>query len=69
MSQKQMILRHLKEYPGIDPMTAWEKYGIYRLGARIFDLRADGYNIVTNKKQVPNRYGDMCEVAEYRFIE
>lgn len=69
MSQKQRILRHLKRYAGIDPLTAWERCGVYRLGARIFDLRQDGYKILTSEKKVVNRFGEECKVAYYRLVK
>lgn len=47
MTQKSVLLEHLKRYGSIEPLTALREYGIYRLGARIADLRDDGYNIVT----------------------
>lgn len=47
MTQKSVLLEHLKRYGSIEPLTALREYGIYRLGARIADLRSDGYNIVT----------------------
>ena len=48
-SQTISILNHLKKAP-ITPLEALEKYGCFRLGARIFDLKQEGYNI--NKKMV-----------------
>jgi Helix-turn-helix domain len=46
-SQCKMILAHLKEHGSIMPLQALNLYGIYRLGARIFDLRKDEHNIDT----------------------
>lgn len=47
MTQQQMILEHLKAYGSIDPAEAFNRLGIYRLGARIFDLRQEGHPIET----------------------
>lgn len=47
LTQKKVILAHLKRFGSIEPLTALREYGCYRLGARIADLRSDGYNIVT----------------------
>lgn len=46
-TQKSVLLKHLKEFGSIEPLTALREYGIYRLGARIADLRSEGYNIIT----------------------
>lgn len=47
VTQKSVLLDHLKKFGSIEPLTALREYGIYRLGARISDLRNDGYNIIT----------------------
>ena len=46
-TQKSVLLAHLKRFGSIEPITALREYGIYRLGARIADLRHDGHNIIT----------------------
>ena len=45
MTQNEMILRHLKAYGKIDPMTALKLCGCFRLSQRIKELENDGYNI------------------------
>lgn len=47
-SQKQAVLSHLKEYGSITPLEALKLYGCLRLGARISDLRDEGYEITTD---------------------
>ena len=69
MTQKQRILSHLKRYAGITPLTAYEKYGVQRLAARISNLRDEGYKIITVSREVTNRYGEKCRVAEYRLVK
>lgn len=46
-TQKTVILDHLKRFGSIEPLTALREYDIYRLGARIGDLRAEGHDIIT----------------------
>lgn len=46
-TQKAAIPGHLKRFGSIEPLTALRDYGCYRLGARISDLRHDGYEIET----------------------
>ena len=42
-SQKEKILEHLMSGRPITPLEALNLYGSFRLGARIADIRADGY--------------------------
>jgi hypothetical protein len=44
-TQKEAILRHLQSGKTITPLEALNLYGCYRLGARIWDLRNEGYVI------------------------
>jgi len=50
MSQNIQILNHLKRGP-ITPMQALDRYGCFRLAARIADLRAQGHTILTEYVQ------------------
>lgn len=45
MSQKKMILDDLLQGRMITPIEALKKYGCFRLGGRIHELRIDGYDI------------------------
>lgn len=45
MSQKQQVLQHLRAGEHLTPLEAIGLYGIYRLAARIFELRAEGHDI------------------------
>lgn len=65
-TQNDRILAALQEGP-LDPLTAWIEHGVYRLGARIFDLREAGHVILKRTKVVTNRYGELCRVAEYHL--
>ena len=47
-SQCDDILRHLQSGRSITPLEALEKYGCFRLGGRIYDLKQRGHNIVTD---------------------
>ena len=64
MSQCQRLLHRLKTGP-INPMQAWQELGIYRLAARISDLKNDGHDIKKTMTVVINRYGEACKVASY----
>lgn len=45
------------------------EYGCYRLGARIFDLKNQGYEITGAIECVKNRYGETCHIKRYRLEE
>jgi len=67
MTQKQMILQHMKETGSITPGTALEEYGCFRLAARIADLKDDGVEIRTEIEKRKNRYGKTVRYARYRL--
>lgn len=48
MTQSERILNHLVRRP-LNPIEAIKRYGVYRLAARICDLRRDGYDIATER--------------------
>ena len=65
-TQKQFILQHLKQFGSIEPLTALREYGCYRLGAVIFNLRAEGYNIVTERVEAKSKItGRPVQFAKY----
>lgn len=68
-TQTARLLDYLHRYRTITPMEAWEKLGIYRLGARIHDLKKAGYDIESGRVMITNRYGEPCIVAKYKLME
>ena len=44
-TQEQAILAHLEQGLAITPLEALAKYGCFRLGARVWDLRMKGWDI------------------------
>jgi hypothetical protein len=63
-SQNAAILNHLKKVGPITPMEALEKYGCFRLAARIYDLRMLGHDISMIKIPV----GKNKQVARYTLV-
>ena len=45
MTQCEQVLRHLKDEGSITQREAARRYEIYRLAARIYDLRRQGHQI------------------------
>lgn len=50
-NQTAEILSHLKKNGSIEPMDALAQFGSFRLAARIYDLRTQGYQIETVRVQ------------------
>ena len=67
MTQVNRILSHLEEYGSITAAEAMSEYGIYRLAARISDLRRIGVNIISETEKVKNKFGETCHVKRYRL--
>jgi hypothetical protein len=64
LSKKDKVLEHLKLFGEITPLEAWQLYGCYRLGARIWDLRQQGEPIAP--AEIEERNGS--KVAVYKYI-
>ena len=65
MTQCERILRHLQDYGSITQAEAVTEYGCYRLGARIWDLKAKGVPIKSETVTGKNRYGERTCFARY----
>ena len=66
--QNERLLAYLQEHGSIGPFESWKEIGIYRLGARIWDLKQQGHRIVRELEKVPNQFGETCRVARYRLV-
>lgn len=64
-TQAAKILRHLEAFGGITALEALGEYGIMRLGARIWELKAAGYDIKTELVGGTNRFGEPVHYARY----
>jgi hypothetical protein len=52
MSQNDQILAALKNGP-LTPMDALARYGVFRLAARVGELRERGYPVAVEKHKTP----------------
>ena len=59
-SQTNLLLNDLLVGDRITPIDALNRYGCFRLSARINDLRKEGFNILTNTIEVNKK-----RVAQY----
>lgn len=55
--------------PRLLPSTAVTEYGCYRLGARIWDLKAQGVPIKSETVTGKNRYGERTCFARYSLVK
>jgi hypothetical protein len=62
-TQTDQILAHLKNGGTLTPLEALDKFGCFRLGARIWDLKREGHDIQTEFVSV----GSQKKVARYRM--
>lgn len=69
MTQCDMILRFMQENGSITQAEAVTEFGCYRLGARIWDLKARGHAIKSDKVTRKNRWGKSVSFARYTLIE
>lgn len=45
MNQSEAILSHLRSGKSLTPLEALDLFGCFRLGARVYDLKAQGHDI------------------------
>ena len=69
ITQNAMIRLHLESGKTLTSLEAVDFFGITRLAARISDLKKDGLPIISEMKDVRNRFGTACRVAEYKLIQ
>lgn len=62
---KVALLAHMREHGSITSMEAFEKYGVTRLSACIFDLRKMGYDIETQRIETTTRFGETTQYGRY----
>ena len=61
MSQNKQIADYLNKGKKLTTLDALNKFGCFRLAARIADLRNEGMNIVTNTIKLENKK----QIAQY----
>lgn len=64
-SQCARILAYLKDGNSLTPTEALRMFGCFRLGARVFDLKEQGYPILSERITVPTADGGSARVARY----
>lgn len=61
-SQVDTVLRHLQHVGPLTPLEALKLYGVFRLAARVKELRERGYNVTTETGKANGKH-----FARYRL--
>jgi hypothetical protein len=65
MTQNEEVLEWLKEFGNISSREAVYELNIFRLSARILDLKEMGHNITSEPETYTNRKGKKSTYARY----
>lgn len=68
-TKHQQVKKHLIEKGWIDSWTAIELFGATRLSAIIFNLRKEGYDIVSKPQSSYDRNQELCNYTTYKYIK
>ena len=68
-TQKDLILKYIKDFGSISSWDAYKDLGITQLGTRIFELKQKGYVFSKERIKTKNRYGNDSHYDKYRLIE
>lgn len=68
-NQRERLLAYMRERGPITQKDAMLLLGIYRLGARILELKKAGYDITSEWITTTNRFGEECRVKVYALRE
>ena len=66
-TQTSVVLAHMQKHGSITSMEAFDLYGVTRLSAVVFNLRAAGYSIESVTEHTVNRYGRRVAYARYEL--
>jgi hypothetical protein len=68
LTQKERIIRHLKDKGSITSLEAMREYGIMRLTSRVCELKDQGHNIRSEFVSSKNRYNESVSFSKYSLI-
>ena len=69
LTQSMKILKYMMDFGSITPIEALKDLGVMRLGARIYDLEKQGFEILHERESGKNRYGEKTSYARYRLAK
>lgn len=65
MTQKQRIVKYLKDEGSITALEAVKELGVLQLSARLCELIEDGYDFDKKTESSLNRYGERVYYTRY----
>ena len=68
ITQKELIIKYLKDFGSISSWEAYAELGITQLGARIFELKEKGYVFKKERVKRLNRYGREIAFDKYSLV-
>ena len=68
-TQCDKILKYLNDFGFITSYEAFTDLGVTQLGARIFELKLQGYEFETEIIKRKNRYGEPVHFKKYKLKE
>lgn len=68
-SQKQRVIDYIKQFGSISSWEAYSDLGVTQLGARIDQLKKEGYEFKTEWESTKNRYGENTTYKRYSLAE
>ena len=69
LTQSMKILKYMMDFGSITPIEALKDLGVMRLGARIYDLEKQGFEILHERESGRNRYGEKTSYARYSLAK
>ena len=68
-SQKDRIIKYIKKFGSITDLEASRDLGIQQFGARLYQLKKEGYMFTTKWESNKNRFGEMTTYKRYFLVE
>lgn len=69
ITQKDRIINYIRQFESISSWEAYSDLGITQLGARIDQLKKEGYEFKTKWESKKNRYGEDVSFKRYYLAD
>ena len=68
-TQKQRIINYIRQFGSISSFEAYANLGITQLGARIDQLKKEGFKFRTEWESNTNRFGEKTDYKRYSLAD